>query len=232
MATFSFVHPSCIQLAGPSGAGKTTFLVRALTRGLFFPTPTRIVWIYGESQGAHTELDELSAKGIIPAIDYRQDDTDYVALRESFDASETNLLVLDDQMNEGKSKASDFSNLFTKGSHHRNVTVVYLVQNVFEKGGSSRTVSLNAHYIVLFKNPRDSTQAKVLGRQMLPHYSRFLSEAYDDATTDGYSYLVIDYRQETPKVLRVLANVFSDIVTVYMPIKSSGADVYSKIKTH
>ena len=39
--------------------------------------------------------------------------------------------------------------LFTKGSHHRNLTVIYIVQNVFDKGKYSRTISLNSHYHVV-----------------------------------------------------------------------------------
>jgi energy-coupling factor transporter ATP-binding protein EcfA2 len=219
MSAFTFVHPSNILLAGPSGAGKTTFLVGALKNGLFYPTPTRIVWIYGESQGAHKELDYLSATGKLPRIEYLRNDTDYDSLLESFDPSQTNLLVLDDQMNEGKSKASEFSNLFTKGSHHRNITVVYLVQNVFEKGGANRTVSLNSHYMVLFKNPRDKTQVQVLGRQMFPEHAKFLAEAFKQATETGFSNIVLDLRQETPDELRVLSNVLERIVSVYVPSK-------------
>ena len=45
------------------------------------------------------------------------------------------------------------ANLFTKGSHHRNVSVVFLAQNLFPKNKFARTMRLNAHYIVLFKNP-------------------------------------------------------------------------------
>ena len=45
------------------------------------------------------------------------------------------------------------ANLFTKGSHHRNVSVVFLAQNLLPKNKCARTMSLNAHYIVLFKNP-------------------------------------------------------------------------------
>jgi len=47
--------------------------------------------------------------------------------------------------------------MFTKISHHRNVSVVYLTQNVFDKNKYARTISLNAHYLVLIKNPRDAS---------------------------------------------------------------------------
>src|SRR5258706_1291764 len=54
----------------------------------------------------------------------------------------------------------------SKISHHRNVSVLYLTQNLFFKSKHSRTMSLNSHYIIVFKNPRDVTQIKTLAAQM------------------------------------------------------------------
>jgi hypothetical protein len=46
------------------------------------------------------------------------------------------------------------ASLFTKKSHHRNISVMYIVQNLFHH----RTISLNAHYMVLFQNLTDVSQ--------------------------------------------------------------------------
>lgn len=49
--------------------------------------------------------------------------------------------------------------LCTKHSHHRNLSVMYIVQNpVRKKNKEQGTISLNSHYTVLFKNPRDAVQ--------------------------------------------------------------------------
>jgi len=75
------------------------------------------------------------------------------------------------------------ANLFTIGSHHRNVSVVYLAQNLFPKNKFARTMNLNAHYMVL-------------ARQMYPKTSQFAIEAYNDATRERYySYLLVNFRQ-------------------------------------
>jgi len=100
------------------------------------------------------------------------------------------------------------ASLFTKGSHHRNVSVVYLAQNLFPKNKFARTISLNAHYMVLFKNPRYATQFANLARQMYPHKSQFAVEAYKDATREPYSYLLIDLRPEHDDDLRLQTNIF------------------------
>jgi len=100
------------------------------------------------------------------------------------------------------------ANLCTKGSHHRNVSVVYFSQNFFPKNQFARTMSLNAHYMILFKNPRDATQFANLARQMYPKTSQFAVEAYKDATREPYSYLLLDLRPEQDDDLRLRTNIF------------------------
>jgi hypothetical protein len=70
-------------------------------------------------------------------------------------------------------------------------------------------MSLNAHYIVLFKNPRDANQVSVLARQMYPGKSKFMLEAFKDATEKPYGYLLIDFKPETDEKLRVRTNIFT-----------------------
>jgi len=55
----------------------------------------------------------------------------------------------------------------------RNVSVVYLSQNLFPENKFARTMRMNAHYMVLFKNPRDATQVANLARQMYRKSSQF-----------------------------------------------------------
>jgi len=88
------------------------------------------------------------------------------------------------------------ANVFTKISHHRNVSIVYLTQNLFDKNKYARTISLNAHYLVLFKNPRDATQFATLARQMYLNASKFAIEAYKDATSAPCGHLLIDLKPD------------------------------------
>lgn len=48
--------------------------------------------------------------------------------------------------------------LFTKGSHHRNLSVTYIVKKTSLEKKAQRTISLNSYYILLSKNPRDAAQ--------------------------------------------------------------------------
>ncbi len=98
------------------------------------------------------------------------------------------------------------------------VSVMYLTQNIFFGGKQNRTIGLNAHYLVLFRNPRDATQVAHLARQMYPGKSKFLVEAFKDATSEPFSYLLMDLKPDTEEKLRVRANVFpGEESCVYVP---------------
>ena len=87
------------------------------------------------------------------------------------------ILILDDQMDEaGDSKT--LYKLFTKCSHQRNLTVIYLVQNVFNQSKSQRTVSLNSTYNVVFRNRGDASQFITLAYQMCLDNTRGLLDAF------------------------------------------------------
>jgi hypothetical protein len=74
---------------------------------------------------------------------------------DTLNPEQRNLIIIDDLMNKTDQRVAS---LYTKKSHHRNISVMYIVQNLFHKGKYHRTISLSVHYMVLFKNPRDVSQ--------------------------------------------------------------------------
>ena len=88
---------------------------------------------------------------------------------------------------------------------------------MFHQGGQHRTRNLNVHYLVLFKNPRDSTAIDFVARQAFPDKRKFLLQAYKDATFDQpYGYLFLDFTQQCPENLRVRTDIFNNAgITVY-----------------
>ena len=133
-----------------------------------------------------------------------------------FDPTTRNLIVIDDLMAETDERVTT---LFTKKSHHRNTSVLYLVQNLFPKNKESRTISLNSQYMVVFKNPRDASQMANLARQMYPGRGKFVQEAFKDATSVPYGYLLVDLKQDTPEDMRMRTAIFPDdgVQYVYLP---------------
>ena len=121
--------------------------------------------------------------------------------------SKRNLVVIDDLMQE-LSNDPGITSLFTKGCHHRNLNVIFIVQNIFHRGKELRDVSLNCHYLVLFKSPRDGSQINHLAKQMFPGHIKYMQESFQDATSRPYGYLLCALKPETPTVFRLRTNVF------------------------
>ena len=116
-------------------------------------------------------------------------------------------LVLDDMMDHLESEVAD---LFTKGNRHKNIFVIAVTQNVFHQSRFQRTISLNTHYMVLFKNPRDASQIQH-ARQMYPKDQEYLVQVYERVMTLGpYSYMFIALKQETQDNMRLRANILEN----------------------
>jgi hypothetical protein len=104
---------------------------------------------------------------------------------------------------------------FSQGSHHRNLTL-QIAQSLLNQDKSMRTVSLDSHYLVLFKNPREMTQIHSLARQTYPKQAWTLVDAFDDATSKPFTYLLLDTRSDTPDETRVRARMFDKDPTVHV----------------
>jgi len=199
-----FKHPFTCMVAGPTSSGKSVFTFRLITEAnkQITPPPEKIVYCYGEYQSEFKKYPWVMFKEGLPDV-------------SEFDGSQRTLLILDDLMTKTN---NDVSDIFTKISHHRNVSVIFLTQNLFYQTKQSRTMSLNSHYLVLFKNPRDALQVATLGRQMYPNNSKFLVEAFRDATEKPYGYLLLDLRADTLEKFRVRTNIFAgEVQFVYNP---------------
>ena len=128
-------------------------------------------------------------------------------LESIINPSKRNLVVIDDLMQE-LSNDPRITSLFTKGCHHRNLRFIFILQNIFHWGKELRGVSLNCHYLGLFKSPRDSSQINHLAKQMFPGHVKYMQESFQDATSRPYGYLLCDLKPETPTVFRLRTNVF------------------------
>ena len=118
----------------------------------------------------------LAIIATIPGIEFNEGIPDDIAENDFLDVSERSLVVLDDLMaKSGTDKR--ISDLFTNESR-RNLSVIYIVQNIFHRGRESWNISLNDHYIVLFKSFRDKQQISVLARQVNPGHVQEFMKSY------------------------------------------------------
>lgn len=192
---FHFHHPFSMIIAGPSMSGKTTFLKNLLDRRneMFNVKFKKIMWCYAETNAKPNVAGVTYHKGMINNYSNERD--------------EETLIILDDLMSEAYN--STVSELFTKGSHHRNTSVILVTQNLFHHTSQSRNISLNAKYIVLFKNPRDKQQFSHLARQIYPENSKELMRVYNEVMQTPHAYFIIDLTQDCNELLRFRTDIFN-----------------------
>ena len=118
-----------------------------------------------------------------------------------------NLIILDD-LSERVVKDPVIEKLFVQGAHHLNLSVFFVSHNCFRQGKCARTIALNTHYTILFRNVRDGQQIGSLGKQMFPGNNKVLVEAYEDATSTKYGYLVIDSTANGEDAYRLRTKIF------------------------
>jgi hypothetical protein len=125
------------------------------------------------------------------------------------------LLVLDDLM---LGMERDFLDLlFTRGSHNWGVSIVFVTQSLY--GRDIRTARANAHYLVLMRNPAGQLQIRTVGSQLFPKRLSYFMEAYQDATKEKFSYLLVNMHPDAEEHSRLCTGIFpGEQTTIYLPI--------------
>ena len=186
--------PFTMLVCGASGSGKTVFSRKLLhDENVMVTPPERIVWCYSVWQ---------------PEFAFENFEFHQGLPSEKLIEDGNMIIVIDDLMQQAKS-SSIISDIFTKHSHHRHITCICLLQNLFPKGSEMRNISLNASYIVLMKNTRDRAQIRHLAMQMYPAKTMFLVDSFEDATRNPYGYLLLDFRNTTPEKIRVRTRILT-----------------------
>ena len=199
---FRFHTPSSMLVAGPSGCGKTVFTTKLLldNADLFSEPPKKIHFCYGSWQNGYEKL----KKG---GVRFHEGIPDSEALPRWF--PEGGVLVLDDLMDEGGNDKRVLD-LFTRDSHHRNITVIYLCQDLFPNGKFAKTISRNAHYVVAFKNPRDQLGLRNLLLQSFPTRWQDVLETFRKVTERPFGYLLLDLHPTSRDDARIVSHLLKE----------------------
>ena len=137
---FQFRTPSSILIVGPSGSGKTHSAERLLFQNLdLFQSPPKVIhYCYGAWQDGFQRMKKRGIKFHegIPEL------TDFVKW-----FPQGGILLMDDLMDEGGSDKRVLD-LFTKHSHHRNITVLYLCQDMFPTDNYAKSTIGYSKFII------------------------------------------------------------------------------------
>ena len=202
-----FKCPTTIMVAAPTKAGKTTLVNKILDNRekMFDIIPKSIYWCFSESQPSYSLKYVNYIKGLPDMKKFQNDKTH-------------KLLIIDDLMSESK----NLVDIFTKGCHHWNMTIIFILQDIFYD--KKRTNRINSQYIILMKSPGDKLTALNLAKQMFPKNTNYFMDAYSKATEKPHGYLLIDLEQNTPECLRLRTNILPNETTIVYTTKTNKND--------
>ena len=202
-------HPFTCLVAGSTSSGKTTVVSRIVSNlpKLIIPDlqlPIRVLWCMGSYDSlpieSNNEVHIETVNGAPP------------------DDLECDVLIIDDQMTD-LADSKMMCDLFSKHSHHKKISIFFIVQNLFFQGKHMRSIALNCHYMIITKSRRDLNQIKRLGQQLFGK-STFFFEAYKTAVLSrAYGYLLIDLTPGTDERFRLRTDIIPDEypVTIFYP---------------
>lgn len=214
-SVIKFETPSSAILAGASSTGKSFYVFEVLKHadGVFTKAPKAIFYCYD----VHQPLFD-SMKTAISNIEF-YDGVPTKEVLETWVMKEPGhkIIILDDLV-EKVSKSQDIVDVYCQYSHHLNFTCWLICQNVFNATRQFRTISLNTHYFILFKNQRDEQQIQTLGRQIFPGKLKYFMESYRKATAEKYNPLIVDLSPHSNPLYKIRMHILpGQLMTVFLP---------------
>lgn len=205
---YKFKHPASILIAGVSMSGKSVFSKKLIDNLslMFYPVPTKVIISYTENQPLYSTIQHHNLK-LVKGLEIDFENVTH----------EPTLLLVDDQMRDGSSN-KEVHDLFIKGVHHRNISLMYITQNLFNQGRFARDMRLNLHYYIIFKSPTFLSQVSLLNHQLFPQAKGFLDDAYKKATEKPYTYLFLNLHPHCEDELRVSTSILpNEEQTFFVP---------------
>ena len=194
--------PFAMLVAASSNSGKT-HLVRdlILNHHLLFEKPVfEIVWLYHKRAYDETLVQELQAGLSVPVRfieGFPAKDISEGRLFES-DNNTIKLLVLDDVIVSAL-RSPVFIEMFTVMSHHNNMCIIGILQNLHADTAGQRQIMnniiRNVSYVVLFPDRRNLAACKQIARTYFNGEEHKLVEPFKHLieSKQKYLYMVIDF---------------------------------------
>ena len=193
--------PFTMLVSGPSNCGKTTFTLKLLKQRdeVLNKKPGMVYWFYKIDQkvvnSAGADIHQFENK--MCTMEWLQENQ----------PPPNSIIIIDDMALDA---TADTAKLFSVGSHHYNVNIIFLCQNLFTKNQYFRDISLNSTYVTLFKNVRDKQQISNFAKQFAPRQNKHFLAIFSVATEDPHSYMILDNHQKTNNSHRIISNYFQE----------------------
>ena len=190
---------------GQTGSGKTHFMLELIRKKMIHPFPKNIYYMYKVEQDFMKSWNKIEEQKITFTHGLNPD---------KMKTSEPSLLVIDDLL---LSTNKDVVEMFILGSHHKQISLFYLTQNLFPNCNMYRTMSNNAHYYVLFYNQRNFRQVHTLAHQVYVGKDvERITNAYKRASKQQRGFIVLSFAQGLPEELTVVTDWWEPCPSIYL----------------
>lgn len=202
--------PFTAIISGATGTGKSEWIMKLIRNAnkMINEPPKHIMYCYSEINAQILRLKSLNIEIYhgVPTKD------------EIMEKPKNLLLILDDLVSE--IDGNYLETLYTKGSHHWDVSVITVTQNLYVPA-HIKMARVNCHYLIVMKNPQGLLQIRTLASQLFAGgKSKYFLEAYKDAVEQQpYGYLFINMKPNTDEKYRLCTNIFpNQTPIIYLPI--------------
>lgn len=204
---FVFRTPANFQVIGQSQSGKSHLVLELLNRPDLFDQPIdNILFFYG------IETDHLPSGPRFHLIKGLPDPEMLKTLCAR--DRQHRVVVIDDLLTETLANKDLLIQLFTRISHHMNISIFLLSQSLFDV---PRIIRNNSHYMILFKALLDKLNISNLARQLFPGQSSYFMQSFADACDRNWGYLCVSAH---PKEVQQHFRLCTDLLGVpkcYLP---------------
>jgi hypothetical protein len=207
--------PFTCSIYGPTGSGKSHFVFSLLKHSDYvLDTPVyKILYCYSIFQPLFEEISQQ-----IPNIEFHEGIPGIEFLKEFTRGKNHCVVVLDDLQSEmSQSKVSE--KLFTELSHHMFLSVYILGHQLHRPGKYQRSMTINTQYFVFFASMMSNNSISILARQIFGGNANAMIDAFRDATSSKFGYLLVDvHPQSSHCQTRLRTKIFpSEDCIIYVP---------------
>lgn len=170
-----FNCPFNMIISGPTSSGKSVAMKNILKfkNEMLTNPPSSVVIFFKIWQPLY---DELKEGGLVTHFYEGVPDEEFIFPFLEERKGSYPLIIFDDLLSEINHV---IEKLFLVGSHHLNTSIILLTQHLFYANPLFRTLSLNATYLLVKKNPRDPSQMVILNKQLFPGKRGFLTRIFE-----------------------------------------------------
>ena len=195
--------PFRLIVGGGSGSGKTEFVKKLVDRNHFSSPFDKMLYCYPDYlDEAPVEFDQI--------VEYQPGLLD---LQYFSKIPKNSLVILDDMMSEC-GQSDEIMKLFSVVARKRNLSIIFIVQNVYDRTKQFRNIRMNATGFILFKfyAATDVTQRLLRDLSCTRYINRKQSEKI---YSKNFAYILIDvHPKRQSEFVTIRTNIFDKNFTV------------------